>query len=98
MSLSTSHASYRHVPDYDRCGWSTPWGCKQFIENGVDVSIVLNASEPEDAFDNGHRLFHTVCMPSNAIPVLQDPRWQNGSAIDLTTRRASAHRGILRAV
>lgn len=54
--------------EYDRCGWGTPWGCKQTIELGQDVGLVMNACSPQDFIDNGHRLFHMACMPASAVP------------------------------
>jgi len=67
--MSHSHDGYRHVPDYDRCGWGTDWGCKEFIQHDADVSLVLNAAEPEGVLDNGHRLFHSACLPAEAVPL-----------------------------
>lgn len=71
-----TETSYRqqHQPDYDRCGWGTNWGCREHLTPGQDVSIVLNAVEPEDYIDNGHRLFHTLCLPESAAPAFNSRR------------------------
>lgn len=63
--------------DYDRCGWGTAWGCKQEIETN-DVILVINAAEPEDDFDNGHRLFHTTCAPVQARSLAEARRRRVG--------------------
>ncbi len=78
--------------DYDKCGWGTPWGCKEFISFGEDTALVLNAAEPEDHFDNGHRLFHSSCLPAEARPT-HESRRQLAAALSL-----AGTRGSLRAV
>lgn len=78
---------YRHVPDYDRCGWGTSWGCKLEIDLGSEVSIVLDAAEPEDLLDNGHRLCHTGCLPASAVALSKRRRIPR--VADITERRAS---------
>ena len=90
----SSHSGYRHVPDYDRCGWGTAWGCKEFLDLDADVSIVLNAADPEDVFDNGHRLFHTTCLPVSAV---SPPKRRTLMDIGVGVPEGR-HRGYLRAV
>lgn len=51
---------------YDRCGWGTDHGCKEEIDTS-DVILVINAAEPEDDFDNGHRMYHFRCAPPGIV-------------------------------
>lgn len=60
--------------DWDRCGWGTEWGCGEFLNLGDDAALVLNAAEPEGVFDNGHRLFHSACLPAEARPTHESRR------------------------
>jgi len=59
--------------DYDRCGWGTEHGCKEEIET-TDIILVLNAAVPEDAWDNGHRMYHTRCAPPGLVPMTEQRR------------------------
>ena len=60
--------------EYDRCGWGTTWGCKEEIVTS-DVLLVINAvAEPEDEFDNCHRMFHTACAPAHTVTMTQRRR------------------------
>lgn len=72
--------------EYDRCGWSTEWGCKQEIDLGDEAAIVLDACSPEDIFDNGHRLFHSACLPSAAVSLA---RRKLPLVVTVTERRVS---------
>lgn len=68
------------LADYDRCGWGLPWGCKEHLMPGDDVSLVLNAADPVDVIDNGHRLFHTACLPAHSKPAFADRRIGRGAS------------------
>lgn len=79
--------------DYDRCGWGTEWGCGEFLNLGDDAALVLNAAEPEGVFDNGHRLFHTACLPAEARPTYESRR-QLAASVSGHPASALAKRGL----
>lgn len=56
----------RYQPDYDRCGWGTPWGCKEHLPETGPAHLLTHAARPENFMDNGHRMFHLSCF--DAIP------------------------------
>lgn len=75
---------HRHQPDYDRCGWGTPWGCKEYLPEAGPGRLVCNAAQPDNANDNGHRLFHLECFEEVQVHV--SPR-------QATTSLRLAHHG-----